>query len=205
MIEQVLNALGPFLAFSQSYIIAKAHNMLAIMLDPRFKNMKIIWDFVGDSLALQVVAEYDVKIVYPLLVQAYFHLDLVKVVVESIVVEDDDNFFGQNIYNDDAIMSTVRNELHLFHRLSVGPVEIENLLLWWANHVMQFSHVYFLACQVLGIVGSQIETEQIFNVHRIITNLNDQGLELLIILSWLSKIGLRYSCSICWGEDSKST
>jgi len=115
MIRQVLNTLGPFMAFFQSYITAKAHNMLAIMLDPHFKNMKVIWDFVGDSLALQVVAEYDVKIVYPLLVQAYFRLDLVKVVAKSIGVEDDDNFFGKNIYNDDVIMSTMRNELHLFY------------------------------------------------------------------------------------------
>jgi hypothetical protein len=42
--------------------------MLAIMLDLHFKNMKVICDFVGDSLAHQVVAEYDVKIMYPLLV-----------------------------------------------------------------------------------------------------------------------------------------
>ncbi len=142
MMGQVLNALGPFLAFFESYIIVKAHNMLAIMLDTCFKNMKVIWDFVGDSLALQVVAEYDVKIMYPLLVQAYLHLNLVKAVMKSVVVEDD-NFFGQNIFNDDAIMSTVRNELHLFHQLNVGPVEIKNLLQWWANHAMQFPHVFF--------------------------------------------------------------
>ncbi len=49
---QVFNALGPFMAFSKSYITAKAHDMLVIMLDPRFKNMKVIWDFVSDSLAL---------------------------------------------------------------------------------------------------------------------------------------------------------
>ncbi len=47
MMGQVLNALGPFLPFYESYIVAKAHNMLAIMLDPCFKNMKIIWDFCG--------------------------------------------------------------------------------------------------------------------------------------------------------------
>jgi hypothetical protein len=68
MMGQVLNALGPFLPFSKSYIIAKAHNMLAIMLDFCFKNMKIIRDFLGNSLALQIVVEYNVKIVYPLLV-----------------------------------------------------------------------------------------------------------------------------------------
>jgi len=171
MMGQVLNALGPFLAFSESYITTKAHNMLAIMLDLHFKNMKVIWDFVGNSLALQVVAEYDVKIVYPLLVQTYFHLNLMKAIVELVVFKDDDNFFGQNIYNDDAIMSTVRNELHLFCWLSVGPTEIENFLRWWANHAMQFPHVSILACQMLGIVGFQIETKWIFNVVGIITNL----------------------------------
>jgi hypothetical protein len=29
---------------------------------------EVIWDFVGDTFALQVVAKYDAKIVYPLLV-----------------------------------------------------------------------------------------------------------------------------------------
>jgi hypothetical protein len=161
---------GLFLAFYESCIIAKAHNMLAIMFDPCFKNMKIIWDFVGDSLTLQVVAEYDVKIVYPLLVQTYLHLNPMKAIMKPVVVEND-NFFGQNIFNDDAIMSTVRNESHLFHRLNVGPVEIKNPLQWWANHVMQFPHVFFLARLMLKIVGSQIEIKQIFNVASIITSL----------------------------------
>jgi hypothetical protein len=94
MMGQVPTALGPFLAFFESYIAAKAHNMLAIMFDPRFKNMNVICDFVGDSFALQVVAEYDIKIMYPLLVQTYFHLNLVKGVAKLIIVEDDDNLFG---------------------------------------------------------------------------------------------------------------
>jgi len=50
-------------------------------------------------------------------------------------------------------------------------MEIENFLRWWANRAMQFSHVSFLACQVLGIVGFQIETKWIFSVVGIITNL----------------------------------
>jgi hypothetical protein len=58
---QIFNALGPFLAFSESYITAKAHNMLAIMLNPRFKNMKVIWEFLNNSLVLQVVVNNDKK------------------------------------------------------------------------------------------------------------------------------------------------
>jgi hypothetical protein len=88
--------------------------MLAIVLDFCFKNMKVIGDFLGDSLALQIVAKYNAKIVYPLLVQTYLHLNLVKTIVELIVVEDDDNFFGKNIFNDDAIMLIMRNKLYLF-------------------------------------------------------------------------------------------
>jgi hypothetical protein len=88
--------------------------MLAIMFDPHYKYMKVIRNFLGNSFALQVVVEYDVKIVYPLLVQAYLHLNPMKAIVESIVVEYDDNFSGKNIYNDDANMSTMRNELHFF-------------------------------------------------------------------------------------------
>jgi deoxyadenosine/deoxycytidine kinase len=104
--------------------------MLAIMFDPRFKNMKVIWDFVSDSFALQVVVEYDAKIMYSLLVQTYFHLNPMKAIAKLIVVEDDDNFFGQTIYNNDVIMSIMRNELHLFCWLSVGPMEIKNPLQW---------------------------------------------------------------------------
>ncbi len=111
---QVFNALGPFLAFFESYITAKAHNMLAIMFDPHYKYMKVIQKILGNSFALQVVVEYDVKSVYPLLVQAYLHLNPMKAIAESIVVEYDDNFSRKNIYNDDAIMSTMRNELHFF-------------------------------------------------------------------------------------------
>jgi hypothetical protein len=48
MMAQVVHILTPFLAFSMVYHEIKVHNMLVIMLDLCFENMKIIWDFVGD-------------------------------------------------------------------------------------------------------------------------------------------------------------
>jgi hypothetical protein len=42
MMMQVINILSPFLAFALAYNQAKVHNMLAIMLDLHFKNMKVI-------------------------------------------------------------------------------------------------------------------------------------------------------------------
>jgi hypothetical protein len=39
---QVINILSPFLAFASTCDPAKVHNMLVIMLDLHFKNMKVI-------------------------------------------------------------------------------------------------------------------------------------------------------------------
>jgi hypothetical protein len=50
---QVIN----IFAFSFVYNPTKAHHMLVIMFDPYFKNMKIIWDFMGDKLIVQIVTE----------------------------------------------------------------------------------------------------------------------------------------------------
>jgi hypothetical protein len=57
MNSQVVNVLTPFLAFFGFYINAKVHNMLSIMLDSCFKNMKAIWDYVGNVVAMDVVVK----------------------------------------------------------------------------------------------------------------------------------------------------
>ncbi len=74
------------------------------------------------------------------------------------------------------------------------PFEIENPFIW-AKHVVQFPHVSFLVHQVLGIVGSQMEIKQIFNVVGVITNLrwsrhDIENLDWLILIidNWLSDV-----------------
>jgi hypothetical protein len=37
--------------------------MLAMMFDPYFMNMKVIWDFVGNAYTIQIVTNYDTDIV----------------------------------------------------------------------------------------------------------------------------------------------
>jgi len=66
MNSHVIDVLTPFLTFSSFYIDAKAHNMLVIMLDLCFKNIKVIQDYMN-NIVVSVVVEYDVKVVYLLL------------------------------------------------------------------------------------------------------------------------------------------
>jgi len=63
----MISILAPFSAFSGAYIHSKAHNMLYIVLHPYFKKLNAIWDYVGNSVAIDVVAKYDDKVVYLLL------------------------------------------------------------------------------------------------------------------------------------------
>jgi len=42
------------------------------MLDPHFKNMKVIQDFVGHAHAIQIMTHSNLKIVCPLLLHVFF-------------------------------------------------------------------------------------------------------------------------------------
>ncbi len=54
--------LTPFLAFTSSYNANKVHNMLALISDSRFKSLDVVKAFVGCTKVIQIVVEYDNKI-----------------------------------------------------------------------------------------------------------------------------------------------
>jgi hypothetical protein len=70
MARQVANVLRLFLSFARKVKEGSTHNMICLMLDPRFKGLEVIVDYVGCEVAKQVVDEYDHKILVPLLTKA---------------------------------------------------------------------------------------------------------------------------------------
>ncbi len=71
---------------------------------------------------------------------------------------------------------------------SVDLKEIKNPFQWWEKHESRFLIVALLVRQILGIVSSQIETEHIFSLVEILTNLKrchlqSKNLEKLIFVS----------------------
>ncbi len=68
MKHQMLEALQPFF-FKHMFDKKKGHNIFALMLDPRFKNMWLVANYCGCELAFVLVNEYDVGL--PLLVKCY--------------------------------------------------------------------------------------------------------------------------------------
>jgi len=59
MQKQVVQVLHPFLLFMLSFQPHKAHNMLAMMLNPHCKGFGLVIIYVGKEMALQIIDEYD--------------------------------------------------------------------------------------------------------------------------------------------------
>jgi hypothetical protein len=62
-----------FLSFLKKYENKKVHNMISLMLDPRFMSLHIISSFVGRKQGV-LVEEYDRKTLYSMLMKCHEHL-----------------------------------------------------------------------------------------------------------------------------------
>lgn len=174
MAGQVAAVLRPFLAFSRKYDEGQAQNMLALMLDPRFKGLELLQDYVGREVAKKVVDEYDTKVLVPMLVKVAVILSPTVVAQPTALIVphvSQTSLFGAPASTAEASKGLLLGELSLFRRLVVEPINVACPLLWWKEHESRFPTVAFVARQFLGIPGSQIECERIFSIAGILTSL----------------------------------
>jgi hypothetical protein len=59
MVLEVNNVLEPFLAFVTTFNVVFEHNMCALQLNPRFKGLQCIMEYVGWDKVATIVKEYD--------------------------------------------------------------------------------------------------------------------------------------------------
>jgi hypothetical protein len=76
MAPKVIDVLEPFLFFAMTFNVVVAHNMCALQLNPRFKVLYCIMEYVGRNRSAIVVEEYDQHVLLPLLVVVSKHLNL---------------------------------------------------------------------------------------------------------------------------------
>ncbi len=75
MAFEVINVLEPFLAFVVTFNVVTSHNMCALQLDPRFKGLQCIMEYVGRDKTATIVEEYDRQVLMLLLVVVSKHLN----------------------------------------------------------------------------------------------------------------------------------
>ncbi len=52
----------------------KTHNMLALMLDPRFKSFHLMFSFIDHDQTITIVEQHDTMSLYPMFMKCYYHL-----------------------------------------------------------------------------------------------------------------------------------
>ncbi len=95
--------------------------MLVFMLDPHFKNLQFIRDYVGLKLAMQIVVDYDQNILMPFLLTIYHTLtpnSIIATFVASTVVE----ISVSKSSIEEFAMGFIRTKLSFFKR-TILPID----------------------------------------------------------------------------------
>jgi hypothetical protein len=90
--NEVIQVLNFFLSFLKKYEERKAHNMLSLMLDPRFETLHLVSSLISCEQGKVIVEKYDKKSLFPMLLKCYYHLhpfvESKRGVVDQRVEED---------------------------------------------------------------------------------------------------------------------
>jgi len=135
--REITNVLNSFLSFLKKYENMKAHNMISLMLHPKFKSLCMISSFVGKEQGVVLVEEYDKKILYLMLVKCHEHLHpfvrLDRNCVDQDIFEQDCilDIFEQTTCTSEPTKKLVKKELLVFKRYQLDVTNIKCVLQWW--------------------------------------------------------------------------
>jgi hypothetical protein len=74
--KEVIQVLDSSLSFLKKCEERKAHNMLSLMLDLRFKTFHLMSSLIGHEQCKAIVEKYDKKSLFPMFLKCYYHLHL---------------------------------------------------------------------------------------------------------------------------------
>jgi hypothetical protein len=144
----------------------KLTNVLFLMLDPRFKSLHLTFSFVGLKECVSILYEYDRKTFYPMLLKCDHHLHPMTKFVECVNQTTHENcsldIFQHTASTSQSTKKLVTRELLIFRHYQVDAKNTKCPPQWWGKHEVMFLIVCFLACEILGIVRSQVETDFFF-------------------------------------------
>ncbi len=117
----------------------KFHNMLCLMLDPRFKNLCLVSSFIGSEEGVNIVEEYNRWSLYPMLLKYYHYLHpMVESKVECVDQIKDTKFdldiFEQTPRTSEPTTKLVNREMLIFMCYKVDSKEIKCHFQLWAKH-----------------------------------------------------------------------
>jgi hypothetical protein len=123
----------------------KSHNMLCLMLNPRFKSLHFVSFFIGCE-EVNIVKEYDRLSLYPMLLKCYYYLHPMAKSEVECANHTKDAKFDLDILKQTPNISestTDTKEMLIFRCYQVDSKELKCLLEWWAKHETMFITLIF--------------------------------------------------------------
>ncbi len=136
---------------------------MSLMLDPRFKNLHLMFPIIGLEWEKAIVQEYEKILVSHVKIYHHLHPLSKNANVDQGVNENCNfNIFEMITSTNELAKEFVNKEVLIFKTFQMDNKDIKCLLQWWEKHESMFPTVGFLACQILIIIDSQIKTKKIF-------------------------------------------
>jgi hypothetical protein len=103
--------------------------MLSLMLDLRFKSLRLISSFVGQEEGVNIVDEYDKRTLYPMFLKCYHHLHRMTKFVGCVAQTSDENssldILQHIVSTSEPSKELVTKELLIFRCYQVDPKDIK--------------------------------------------------------------------------------
>jgi hypothetical protein len=74
MKKKIIGVINYFISFLRKYDERITHNLQVLMLDPRFKSLKLIFSFIGCEHEVAITEKYDRKSLFLMLLKIHHHL-----------------------------------------------------------------------------------------------------------------------------------
>jgi hypothetical protein len=90
MKREVVGVIDSFLSSLTKYDKKRVHNMLALMLDLKFKSLRLISYFIGCELEVAIVIKYDKKLLFLMFLKFLF-ASIPETKSSFVITYDEDN------------------------------------------------------------------------------------------------------------------
>jgi hypothetical protein len=117
MQEQVALVLRSFLNFMDYFKLSKAHNMVGLMLDPQFKDLTIVGDYVNHSFAIVIATTYDKEFFFPtfkILYRKHHGQSNASSPIMQKTMHNTNVVFGVGVFEDETCFKQVSVVFHIF-------------------------------------------------------------------------------------------
>ncbi len=135
--KRFCGVLDSFILFLKKFDERKTYNMLVLMLEPRFKSLRLVFSFIGHDQRVAMVEQY-ILCSWNVIITCIYRKNLIMVLLTIGYFSNDIKEYWINT------KKLVKRVLLVFWHYQMDVKEIKCPLQWWDKHEAMFPTIGFL-------------------------------------------------------------